>query len=68
MIYSGYECGHFYVRLTHDIRVLDAVEMFQNGYKLVNVDKPIVQVYYELVPKSAELDAALSRFAKGIKR
>ena len=36
--------------------------------RLVNVDKPIVQVYYELAPKSGGLDAALSRFVKGIKR
>lgn len=36
MIYSGYECGHFYVRFTHDVRVLDAIDMFQDGYKLVS--------------------------------
>ena len=34
MIYSGYENGHYFVRLTHDIRVLDAVDIFHDGYKL----------------------------------
>ncbi len=35
MIYSGYENGHFFVRLTHDIPVLDAMDVLGSGYKLV---------------------------------
>ena len=36
--------------------------------RLVNVDKPIVQVYYELVPKNGALDAILKKFVHEIKR
>ncbi len=36
--------------------------------RLVNVDKPIVQVSYELKPKSSDLDDALIKFAKSIRR
>lgn len=34
MIYSGYESGHYYVRLTHDMRMLDAMDMLKNGYRI----------------------------------
>ncbi len=36
--------------------------------RLMNANKPIVQISYELVPKSKELDEQLERFAQGIKR
>jgi len=35
MIYCGYENGHYYVRLTHDMRLVDAMCMFQGGYRMV---------------------------------
>ena len=35
MIYAGYENGHYYVRLTHDMRLIDALFMFQRGYHIV---------------------------------
>ncbi len=36
--------------------------------RLVNANKPIVQISYELAPKTNELDKALEKFIKGIKR
>lgn len=35
MIYSGYEHGHYFVRLTHDIRMIEAADMLNDGYKLM---------------------------------
>lgn len=35
MIYSGYEHGHYFVRLTHDIRIAEAVSILNNGYKIM---------------------------------
>lgn len=34
MIYSGYENGHYFVRFTHDIKILDAVDVLSSGYKI----------------------------------
>ena len=34
--------------------------------KIINVDKPIVQVGYELVPRGKEFDAAIGAFLKKI--
>lgn len=36
--------------------------------RLVNVDKPIVQIYYDLVPVGGDLDGRIRRFVKDIKR
>jgi hypothetical protein len=35
MIYSGYESGHYFVRLTHDMPILDVVEVLRSGYRMV---------------------------------
>ncbi len=35
MIYSGYENGRYFVRLTHDMRMLEAMDIFHDGYKLL---------------------------------
>lgn len=35
---------------------------------LVNANKPIVQIYYDLVPVGGDLDARIRRFVKDIKR
>lgn len=35
MTYAGYENGHYYVRLTHDMKFLDAMGIFQSGYRMV---------------------------------
>lgn len=35
MIYSGYENNHYFVRLTHDIRVVDAMDILHDGYRIL---------------------------------
>jgi hypothetical protein len=34
MIYSGYENGHYFIRFTHDVRVVDVMGIFQEGYRI----------------------------------
>jgi hypothetical protein len=34
MIYSGYEGGHYFVRFTHDVRVIEAASILHDGYKI----------------------------------
>lgn len=34
MIYCGYENRHFFIRLTHDVRVLDMKDVLHSGYRI----------------------------------
>ncbi len=36
MIFSGYENNHFFVRLTRDMRMVDAFDVLHRGYRLVD--------------------------------
>ncbi len=35
MIYSGYENGHYYVRITSDVKLLDVLGMQYSGFKFL---------------------------------
>lgn len=36
MIYCGYENRHFFIRLTHDVRVLEMREVLHDGYRILS--------------------------------
>lgn len=34
MIYAGYENGSYFVRFTHDVKVVSVASIFQEGYRI----------------------------------